>query len=139
MKTASDAFRAPTGGDAQWLTAIHDEYANPASRFAFSCDDFADASCKKARETLRALQLNAAKKIQLVDCPKIKTGDQIDLCYRIVFNYPAEHRFPDISDYGEPSQPEWIISVFAGMSDGMAPVKIRSLHIEHDRQSFGIP
>lgn len=139
MKTASDAFRAPTGGDAQWLTAIHNEYASAVSRFAFSCDDFADASCRKAHETLRTLQLNAAKEIQLVDCPKIKTGDQIDLCYRIVFNYPAEYQLPDISDYDEPSQPEWIITVFAGMRDGMSPVKIRSLHIEHDRQSLGIP
>jgi hypothetical protein len=139
MRTASDSFRAPTGGDAQWLAAIQREYSNPASRFAFTCDDFADGSCTKARQVLLSLPLNAAKQMQLVDCPKVKTGDQVDYCYRIVFNYPEEHGLPDISDYDEPAQPEWIVTVFAGLKDGFAPVRIRSLHLEHDRQSFGIP
>jgi hypothetical protein len=139
MKTASDFFRAPTGGDAQWLAAIQREYSNSASRFAFTCDDFADRSCTNARQALLSLPLNAAKEMQLVDCPKVKTGDQVDYCYRIVFNYPGEHRLPDIRDYDEPGDPEWIVTVFAGMKDGFAPVKIKSLRVEHDRQPFGIP
>jgi hypothetical protein len=52
-KTEYKSFPEPSGGDAQWLTAIRNEYANPATRFAFSCDDFADRSCKKARTVCR--------------------------------------------------------------------------------------
>jgi len=138
MKTASDAFRAPTGGDAQWLAAIHNEYANPASRFAFSCNDFADHSCRTARKVLENLPLNAAKEIRLIDCPKIRTRDQVDYCYRLEFDYPAERHLPDISDYGDAGEPEWIVTVFAGMRDGTAPVKIRTLHIEHQRKPYRV-
>jgi hypothetical protein len=139
MRTASDSFRAPSGGDAQWLAAINRAYSNPASRFAFTCDDFADRSCTKARQALLGLPLNAAKDIQRIDCPKVKTGDQVDYCYHIVFNYPEEQTFPDVGDYDEPVGAQWIVTVFAGMKDGFAPVKIRSLHVEHDRQPYGVP
>jgi hypothetical protein len=139
MKTARDSFRAPSGGDAQWLSAIHREYSDPESRFTFTCNDFADRSCAKARQALRGLRLESAKDVQLIDCPKIRTGDQVDYCYRLTFYYPGEQQFPEIGDYTELDSPEWTITVFAGMRDGMAPVRIRSLHLEHSRKSIGIP
>jgi hypothetical protein len=84
------------------------------------------------------LQLNAAEEIRLIECPKIRTRDQVDYCYRLEFDYPAEQPLPDISDYSTGGNPEWIVTVFAGMSDGMAPVKIRTLHIEHDRTPYRV-
>jgi len=139
MKTALDSFRAPSGGDAQWLSAIHREYSDSNSRFDFTCDDFADRTCAKARQTLRGLSLDSAKDVQLIECPRVRTGDQVDYCYRLTFYYPGEHQFPEIADYTELESPEWTITVFAGMRDGMAPVRIRSLHLVHSQKSIGIP
>ena len=140
MRTAKDAFRAPSGGDAQWLAAIHREYSNPASRFTFSCKDFADASCTKARAALGSLDLNKANDVQHIDCPKVKTGDQVDYCYRLTFPYAEEARFPEIGDYEDVgASPEWIVTVFAGMRDGMAPVQIRTLQLEQLPKPIAIP
>jgi hypothetical protein len=140
MRTAKDAFRAPSGGDAQWLAAIHREYSNPTSRFTFGCKDFADASCGKARVALGGLDLNKATDVQHIDCPKVRTGDQVDYCYRLTFPYAGETRFPEIGDYEDVGgSPEWIITVFAGMRDGMAPVQIRSLQLEHLPKPIAIP
>ncbi len=139
MTSASDAFRAPSGGDAQWLAAIHDEYSNPANRLDFSCKDYADRSCVRAREALRGLALNLARDVEPIDCPKVKTRDQVNYCYRLTFPY-APGSYPEIGDYADvDSNPEWVITVFAGMRDGMAPVRIRSLNLEHIEKPLAIP
>lgn len=140
MKSISDSFRAPSGGDAQWLTAIRAEYLNPASTLNFSCKDFADRSCAKAREALRGLTLNLANVAERIDCPKVKTGDQVNYCYRLTFPYASTERHPDVGDYADfENDPEWILTVFAGMRDGMAAIKIRSLRLAHLPRSIGIP
>lgn len=131
MKTALNAFRAPSAGDAQWLAAIHREYSTSAGRFKFSCKDFADRSCASAREVLRSLALDEAENVERIDCPKTSTPDQVSYCYRLTYAYPEPSRFPEIGDYTDVAGPEWILTVFAGMRDGAAPVKIRSLHLEH--------
>lgn len=138
MTTAVDAFHAPTAGDGQWLAAIEGEYTSPAERFAFTCSDFADNSCVEARRRLQQLKLGPKTKINSVDCPNKKTGDQIDLCYSLTFPYPGADEYSDRQDYGgggfERYDPEWVLSVFAGMHTGMAPVEIRTLHMEHVRK-----
>ena len=139
MKTAADAFRAPSGGDARWLAAIHAQYSDPASRFALSCTPSGNASCAMARASLRALALNSASDVQLIDCPKGKTGDQARYCYRLTFPYPAEGYRPDVADYPDYANTEWIMTVDAAMRDGMAPVRIRSIHLEHAAPTLAVP
>jgi hypothetical protein len=138
MTTAVDAFHAVTAGDAQWLAAIQREYTGSAQHFGFTCSDFADRSCVQARRALRQLKLGPKTKVESVDCPKKKTGDQIDLCYSLTFPYPGADEYSDRQDYGgggfEHYDPEWVLTVFAGMHDGMGPVKIRTLNMEHVRK-----
>jgi hypothetical protein len=140
MTTAVDAFHAPSAGDAQWLAAIEAQYSDPRSRFPFSCDDFADRSCAKAQAQLPRLKLNEAKKVEATDCANERKGDQIDLCYRLSFPYPGEECSDrqDSSDF-ECSDVEWVLTVFAGMKEGDSPVRILSLHLEHQRRAVGIP
>ena len=120
FRTALDAFRAPSTGDAQWLAAIEEEYlqATPRRRFNFTCRDYADVTCAGARQALTQLALNRASEVALVDCPG-PSPDQINYCYRLVF------------PYRDKDDPEWAMTVVAGMRDGMAPVKIRSLRLDH--------
>jgi hypothetical protein len=135
MGTASDAFRAPSAGDAQWLAAIESEFASVSAKFAFTCSDFADTSCVRARQALRQLKLGPKTEVKGVDCPKEKTGDQINLCYRLSFPYSGKDEYSDRIDMrdSENYAPEWVVTVFAGMRDGFASVRIRSLSMEHRR------
>jgi hypothetical protein len=139
MKTATDAFRAPSGGDAQWLAAVHAQYSGPESRFAFSCTPSGKAVCASARTLLRALALNLASDVRLIDCPAGKTADQVRYCYRLEFPYPDEQYRPDIGDYADYTNSEWIVTVDAAMRDGTAPVRIRSIHMKHEAPAFGVP
>lgn len=129
FKTALDAFRAPDAGDAQWLAAMHREYSQASTRrrFKFECDDFADKSCAKAAAVLPSLALNLATLVAGIDCSKPEKGDQVNYCYRLTFPY-----FGTVD-------PEWIMSVVGGMRDGMAPVEIRTLKLEHQEKAFAIP
>lgn len=68
MKSAKDAFRAPTAGDAQWLAQIQTEYSDLSSQFKFTCEDFADRTCASARRQLTSLALNKADSVKKVDC-----------------------------------------------------------------------
>jgi len=133
MKTARDAFRAPSSGDAQWLAAIETEYVGGAGPFAFTCSDFADGSCVQAKRALTQLKLKPSTEVKGVDCPKGKSGDQLDECYRLTFPYPGHDEYSDNQDRrdAEDYDPEWIVTIFAGMHDGYAPVRIRSLNMEH--------
>jgi hypothetical protein len=138
MATAMDAFRAPSAGDAQWLSAIEKSYLDAKAKFNFTCDDFADHSCVKAREALMHLPLRLASKVDLQDCPKVKTGDQVDYCYRLTFPYPESASggfggtpYADILDNPMTYDREWVLTVSAGMRTGSSPVVIRSLHLEH--------
>ena len=135
MRTAIDSFRAPSAGDAQWLAAIESQYSNESEGFSFTCTDFADSSCVQSRRALRRLKLGPKTEVKAVDCPEGKTGDQIDLCYRLSFPYPGKDEYSDNHDErdGEDYSTEWIVNVFAGMRNGMAPVRIRSLSMEHVR------
>jgi hypothetical protein len=137
FRTALDAFRAPNAGDAQWLASLEAEWRLPrnGSRFTFTCEDFADASCGRARRALTELRLNRAADVRNVDCPANRTRprDSVNFCYRLSFDYPGTDDYPNIDD------PEWILTVVGGMRDGMAPVEIRLLHLEHVRQPMAIP
>jgi len=139
MKTAVDAFRAPSAGDAQWLAAIEREYTNPKPRFAFTCTDLADRSCRQARRNLQELRLTLAGKAELVDCQHKKTGDQIDRCDRLSFPRAGEKCSDrqDLSGF-ECSDLEWVLTVFAGMKTGDSPVRILSLHLEHEPKPIAI-
>lgn len=130
MTTTADAFRAPTGGDAQWLAAIYREYSG-AGQFRFTCDDFDDRSCKKARQILPSLTLKRAAEVNLIRCPKRKTGDQMNLCYTLTFPASEPSDSPEIPDNTQTYPGGWQLTVVAGMRDGFAPVRIRSLHLEH--------
>ena len=126
---ALDAFRSPSAGDAQWLAAMEEEYrqVSPVKRrFQLNCSDFADASCVQSANALIGLRLNLAIDVQLFDCPTLRTKDQVNYCYRLTFPYSGT------------DNPEWIVSIVGGMTNGMAPVEIRSLNIEHVKKPFVI-
>lgn len=138
MTTATDAFRAPSAGDAQWLAAIEKSYLDISSKINFTCDDFADRSCVKAREALQRLPLRLSSKVETQDCPKTKTGDQVDYCYRLTFPYQdisssgfGGSPYADIVDNPTTYDQEWVLTVWAGMRTGSSPVMIRSLRLEH--------
>jgi hypothetical protein len=125
MKNVLDAFRAPSAGDAQWLAKIEQEYRSTstvAPKFKFTCDDFSDKTCAQAAKALIGLQLRSAASVVETDCPDAGRGDQVNNCYRLTFPYAGT------------DDTEWIMSVVGGMSNGMAPVEIRSLHLEHVRK-----
>jgi hypothetical protein len=136
MTTTAEAFRAPSGGDAQWLAAIYREYSG-AGRFRFSCDDFEDRTCRKAREILPGLTLNHAVDVNLIGCPKGKTRDEANNCYTLTFPDSEPSDSPEIPDNTQTYPGGWQLTVVAGMRDGFAPVRIRSLRLEH--LSFGVP
>jgi len=136
MTTTAEAFRAPSGGDAQWLAALYREYSG-AGRFRFSCDDFEDRSCKKAREILPSLTLKHAVDVNLIGCPKRKTGDQVNFCYTLTFPASEPSDSPEIPDHSQTYPWGWQLTIVGGMRDGFAPVRIRSLRLEH--LPFGIP
>lgn len=139
MSTATDAFFAPSGGDAQWLAAIHTQYSGTASEFGLSCTPNGNASCTNARTSLRKLDLKLASDVELIDCPKGRTGDQVRYCYRLTFPYPGEDYLSDIGDYADYASSEWIMAVDAAMRDGLAPVRIRSIHLEHQAPAAPVP
>ena len=129
IDNALDAFRAPSAGDAQWLAAMEKEYRQVSlgkRRFQLSCSDFADASCVQSANALIGLRLNLAIDVQFFDCPTLQTKDQVNYCYRLTFPYSGT------------DDPEWIVSIVGGMANGMAPVEIRSLNIEHVKKPFVI-
>lgn len=140
MTTTLGSFHAPSAGDAQWLVAIEAEYSDPTQRFRLSCDDFADRSCASVKRQLPRLKLNLAKRVESVDCTTKRKGDQLDLCYRLSFPYPGEECSDrqDLSDF-ECRDLEWVMTVFAGMEKGDSPVRILSLHLEHQRKALAIP
>lgn len=121
MTTATDAFRAPSAGDAQWLAKIARTYmrASTDESVPLTCDDFQDRSCRRARTALRGLSLNLATSVNIVDCPKRRTSDQVNYCYRLTFPYSDEDSV------------EWELAVEGGVRNGMAPVEVRSLHLQH--------
>jgi hypothetical protein len=131
FRSALDAFRAPSASDAQWLASLEAEWRQDgnASRFAFTCEDAADASCGSARRALAQLKLNRAIDVRNLDCPANRTRprDQVNYCYRLSFNY------------AESDDPEWLLMVVGGMRDGMAPVEIRALHLQRVERSVPIP
>jgi hypothetical protein len=126
MTIASDAFEAPSAGDAQWLAEIEREYTG-MGKLPLTCDDAADRTCGQVRASLRTLQLNRADNVQTVDCAKKRGRDQVSYCYRITFPLSHEERT------------EWTIVVRAGMRDGFAPVEIRSIHVVREPRSFPVP
>jgi hypothetical protein len=145
MTTVTDAFRAPSAGDAQWLAAIEKSYLDVSSKITFTCDDFADRSCVKAREALQRLPLRLSSKVETQDCPKIKTDDQVNYCYRLIFPYPDNSSsgfggspYADIVDNPTIYDQEWVLTVWAGMRTGSSPVMIRSLRLEHVPKSIPI-
>jgi hypothetical protein len=140
MKTAVDAFRAPSAGDAQWLDAIEREYRSGSRGFAFTCDDFADHSCSRARGELSQLRLERAGEVRSVDCLlKRRTGDQLDLCFRLSFPRGGKRCSDrqDLRDF-ECADVEWVLTVSAGMKTGSSPVRILSLNLEHVPAPFAI-
>ncbi len=125
--TALDSFAAPSAGDAQWLAAMEREYSRDYPQvlpFNFACEDFADATCAKARRALPRLSLQAAQQVESVDCPQLKSRDQVRYCYRLTFPYKGT------------DNPEWQMTLVGGMTDGSAPVQIRAAKLEHIRQPF---
>ena len=146
MTTATDAFRAPSAGDAQWLSDIERIYLNNGTKINFSCDDFADRSCVKARDALKFLPLRLSSKVDKRDCPKTKTGNQVDYCYRLIFPYRdassdgfGNYAYADIVDNSTTYDQEWVLTVWAGMRTGSSPIMIRSLRLEHVPRSVPIP
>ena len=146
MTTAADAFRAPSAGDAQWLAAIEKIYLDNSAKINFTCDDFADHSCVKARDALQRLPLRLSSKVDIQDCPKIKTGDQVDYCYRLIFPYRdnslsgfGSSPYADIVDNPRTYDQEWVLTVWAGMRTGASPIMIRSLWLKHIPKSVPIP
>ena len=104
--------------------------------FRFTCSDFADVSCRNARETLSTLRLGPSVPVAKVECPSRKTGDQLDQCYRLSFPYSDRSSYGDNQDErdGADFDPEWIVTIFAGIKTGMAPVRIISLDMKHERR-----
>lgn len=128
--SALDAFRAPDAGDAQWLASLESQWSQPFDRlgFALSCDDFADSTCGLARRSLAGLRLHRAVEVRRADCPPrpSQRRDQVNYCYQLTFNY------------ADSDNPEWVLNVVGGMRDGMAPVEIRALRIEHVRPARNV-
>jgi len=140
MKKAADAFHAPSAGDAQWLDAVAREYRRTGTEFPFTCEDFADRSCKRARDALPQLRLEKAIAVRTVDCAfKTKTGDFLDECYRLDFLWPGKPcpDRQDLKDF-ECRAVEWVLTVSAGIKDGDSPVRIRSIHLEHQPEPFAV-
>ncbi len=121
MKSATDAFMAPSAGDAQWLDPIQQEYvaSSAVRRFKLSCAGAEGSSCEHATKALPKLMLKLADKVDLVSCPLDKSDDQVTYCYKITFPYSGSN------------DPEWVLTIVGAKRDGMAPVRIRSLHAEH--------
>lgn len=118
---ATDAFRAPDAGDAQWLAAMETEWSrtSSSSRFEFTCDDSGNVSCESTPQALSRLRLNQAAIVQRMDCPERRRGQQINFCYRLVFPYSGT------------DLPEWGMTLVGEMQNGSAPVEIRSLRLVH--------
>lgn len=132
MTSAADAFRAPSAGDAQWLAAVEEEYADAKSSLPLTCDDFADGSCVSARRALPLLKLSLAAKVERVDCRGYKPGDGYALCYRLSFpraRSKCSDRI-DLDGFGCDDF-EWVMTAFAAMKMGDSPVRLLSLHLEH--------
>jgi hypothetical protein len=139
MRRASDAFRAPSAGDAQWLDTIEHQYVDPKGAFPFSCDDTLDRSCALARRELPRLRLARAIDVRSVECAGPKMGGQSGTCYHLGFPRGQERCSDrlDRRDF-ECTDVAWEMTVVAGMADGSAPVRIRSLHLERQPEPFSI-
>jgi len=125
FKTARNSFAAPSAGDAQWLAAMEREYSTPRTdepSFAFTCQDFSDSTCAKARAILEHLVLKNAQLIEGVDCPPMRSRDQVNYCYRLTFPYQGT------------DDPEWELTLIGGMVDGFAPQQIRRAALKHFRR-----
>jgi hypothetical protein len=131
MKRATDAFRAPSAGDAQWLDAVEREYRGAGQSFAFTCDDPEVPACARARRVLPELRLERAVEVRRVDCPPKRTGNMMDLCYRLSF-LRGQKACPDRRDRErfECENVEWVLTVVAGIATASSPVRIVSLHLE---------
>lgn len=119
------AFRAPDASDAQWLVAMHRQYTDidqSAVVFPFECSDFEDRSCGKARLTLKGLRLENSVESLRIDCEMPQSKYQVNYCYKLTFPYPNS------------ADPEWILKLYGGMSNGSAPVVIRHANLEHVRR-----
>jgi hypothetical protein len=122
MTTARDAFSAPTAGDAQWLAAMERELSQSSKavpRYQIKCLDFRGSACANARVTLSDLRLRDALAIDAVKCPPLRWHDQINYCYQLAFPYAGT------------TNPEWELTLIGGVSDGLAPQKIRSITMKH--------
>ncbi len=122
MNTATDAFRAPSAGDAQWLAAVEKAYLQEPrhlARLPFSCGDFADNTCASALAQLRHLELKAATTVERTECDLPEQRWALSRCYRLTF------------PYADSDDPEWKLTVLAGIRTGSSPVEIRSLHLAH--------
>ena len=122
IKTATDAFRAPSAGDAQWLAAIEKAYLKKPehlARLPFSCDDFADNTCASALAQLSQLELKAATTVELTECDLPEQRWALSQCYRLTFPYAGS------------DNPEWELTVLAGIRTGSSPVEIRSIKLAH--------
>lgn len=119
------AFRAPDAGDAQWLMAMQREYSRDnggSIAFPFECSDFEDRSCARAASAMRTLALQNSVQTIEIDCEMPRGEDQLNHCYRLTFPYPHSEN------------PEWILKLDGGMSNGSAPVRIRRVALEHVRK-----
>ncbi|RYD55608.1 MAG: hypothetical protein EOP60_05985 [Sphingomonadales bacterium] len=117
FKLATDAFKAPSAGDAQWLAKVQRLYSEPEPRRAFKlmCDSDTGSSCDEANDALPRLALHLADKVESIDCAAKYPGHQLVDCYRLTFPYAGT------------KNPEWVLTVAAGIKNGMAPVEILSM------------
>lgn len=120
--TAADAFRAPSAGDAQWLTKIESQLRDgwaESETSVVTCDDFADQSCAAAKEMLRGFTITTASSVVDVACSD-NYAPHYSNCYRVQFAFPEPNS----------SSTEWTVDVGASIESGVAPVTVRSVHVE---------
>lgn len=125
LTTATDAFRAPDAGDAQWLAAMEEQYTNESDRgslWEVACDDYVDSTCTGARRALSGLRLEMATEVEFIECAAMEGQDAVNYCYRLSFPYVGSHNT------------EWVVTLAGGMRTGSSPVQIRSVTMEHRRE-----
>ena len=71
---------------------------------------------------MRTLALEQSVATIKIDCEMPRSKDQVNYCYKLTFRYPNT------------DNPEWILKLYGGMSNGSAPVRIRRAVLEHVRK-----
>ena len=120
--TAADAFRAPSAGDAQWLTKIENQLQAgwaDSEGSVVTCDDLADQSCAGAKEMLRGFTIASASSVVDIACSD-GFARHYSNCYRVQFAFPEPNS----------SSTEWTVEISAAIESGVAPVTVQSVHVE---------